>query len=88
MFIHCYQILHTLAYFFDISTIHIEALVTGHKVLYALFIEVGCLGREPFLNALLQLDVAVKLLTNKKSLQVQEQMKVISVPAPEEISCR
>jgi hypothetical protein len=60
---------------FDIITAHVEVLViTGHKVLYALFIEVGRLGREPFLNALLQLDVALELLTSKKSPQVQEQM--------------
>jgi hypothetical protein len=48
----------------------------GHKVLCALFIEVGSLLCEQFLNALLQLVVAVELLTGKKSLQVQEQMKV------------
>jgi hypothetical protein len=68
------------------STTHIKALVvTGHKVLYALFLEVGCLGHEPFLDALLQLVVAVKLLTGQKSLQVQEQMKVCKggdPPAP------
>jgi hypothetical protein len=46
--------------------------------LYALFTEVGLLGREPFIDAVLQLDVAVDLLAGKKSLQVQEQMKVIS----------
>jgi hypothetical protein len=64
-----------LSLHFDISVTHIEVLVvTGHKVLYAVFVEVGCLGREPFFNAFLQLDVAVKLLTGKKSLQVQEQI--------------
>ena len=70
--IFCYQIVHTLVYFLDIITIHTEALVTGHKVLYALFIQVGRLGREPFLNALLQLVVAVELLTGKKSLPVED----------------
>jgi hypothetical protein len=40
----------------------------GHNVLYPLFIEVGRLGREPFLNTILQLFVIVNLLTGKKSL--------------------
>jgi hypothetical protein len=57
----------------------------GHKILYALFIEVSSLGCEPFLNTRLQLTVTVELLTSKKSLQVQEQMIFTSVAAPEEI---
>jgi hypothetical protein len=70
----------------EIITTHIEALVaTGYKVLYALLIEVGCLGCKPFLNALLQLVIPVKPFTSSKSLQVQEQITVSSFPAPEEI---
>jgi hypothetical protein len=46
--------------------------------LYALFVEISHLGRELFLNILLQLVIAVELLTGKKSLQVQEQMTFIS----------
>lgn len=62
---------------FDITTTHIEVLVVkGHKVLPALLVEIGRLVCEPFLNALLELVGAVEPLTNKKSFQVQEEIKV------------
>lgn len=47
--------------------------------MYSLFMKVSCVGREPFLNAVLQLTFAVKLRTGKKSLQVREKKKVLGI---------
>jgi hypothetical protein len=44
--------------------------------------EIGHLGRGPFLNALIQLVVAVEILTGKKSLQFGEQMKICKLDNP------
>jgi hypothetical protein len=62
-----------LSLLLDVIITYIEELVTGHRFLHALFIEVTHFISQRSSPAHI---VAVKLFTGKKSLQLQEQMKV------------
>jgi hypothetical protein len=66
-----------LSLLLDIIATHIQARVeVGYKVFVCSVHRSRPPGREPFLNGLLQLLVTVKVFTDRKSLQVQKEVKV------------